>query len=141
MSEDWEYYDSPSRRLFESLSMVNEFTVTEDHLKLLRHARAGTWYPGEGDHGAAGVSLKKPYGNSYIEADVAEIVGAPDEDWVFEDGYKTHLTEEATKRFLRLHIEAMAALQIVLAVGEFRPGHYRRSAIWAIDWQRDVDSR
>jgi hypothetical protein len=140
-AEDWEDYESTSGLLFARLSARTRFTVTEDHLKLLRRARANTWHPGEYDHGAVGIDLKRPYGNSYIEADVAEIVGAPDEDWVFEDGSKLHLTDEATERFLRLHIEAMAALQIVLAAGEFRPGPYRRSSFWTTDWQRDEDGR
>ena len=113
----------------------------EDRLKLLRHAWVGRWDPGEGDYGATGISPKRPYGNSYVEADLAEIVGAPDEDWVFENGYKSYLTEQAAKLFLRLHIEAMFALQIVLAVGEFRPGRYRHSALWENDWNRDEDGR
>jgi hypothetical protein len=121
MEDDWEEPDeSPSEQLFYSLSGGTEFTVTEDHLKLLRHAYANVWHAGEGDHGAAGISLKRPYGNSYIEADVARIGGAPDGDWVFRGGHQLHLTEEATERFLRLHVEAMAALQVVLAAGEFR---------------------
>jgi hypothetical protein len=126
-----------SRKVFESLSRLNEFTVTEEHLKLLRHAYVNTWDPGEAYYGAVGISPKKPYGNSYVERDIAEILDAPDEDWEYEDGEKANVTEEAGNRFMRLHVETMFALQIVLAVGEFRPGHYQRSANWDIDWQRD----
>src|SRR5579862_893953 len=113
-------------RLFESLRELTEFTVTEDHLKLLRRAFVDRWDPGEG-YGAVGINSKKPYGNSYVERDIAEIVGAPDEDWLWEGGRKAYVTDEAAERLTRLHVEAMVALQVVLAVGEFRPGRYRRT--------------
>jgi hypothetical protein len=35
---------------------------------------------------------------------------------------------EAEDRYLRLHVEAGIALKIALATGEFRPGHYTRTA-------------
>jgi hypothetical protein len=39
-----------TERLFDSLNQAREFTVTEDHLKLLRHLCGGGlyWEPGEG---------------------------------------------------------------------------------------------
>jgi hypothetical protein len=49
-----------------------------------------------------------------------------------------HLRTEAAERYLRLHVETGIALQIALATGEFRPGHYRREGY--IDWKRDNDS-
>jgi hypothetical protein len=108
-------------RLFESLRWLTEFTVTEDHLKLLRHVHVDYWDPGEGYFGAAAISSKRPYGNSYVARDIAEILNAPDEDWEYEDREKAIVTDEAEERFKRLHVETMAALQIVLAAGEFRP--------------------
>ena len=138
MDGDWHsdnWHMDENMQLFESLRELTEFTVTEDHLKLLRHVWVDYWDPGEG-YGAAGINSKKPYGNSYVERDIAEIVGAPDEDWIYEDGHKAYVTDEAAERFTRLHVETMVALQIVLAVGEFRSGRYRRSR-WDIDWQRD----
>lgn len=125
------------RRLFESLRELPEFTVTEDHLKLLRRLYVDWWEEGEGFYGGACVNAKRPYGNSYVGRDIAEIVDAPDEDWEYEDGEKAYITDEADERFLRLHVETMVALQIVLSVGEFRPGRYRRTNRWDIGWQRD----
>jgi hypothetical protein len=116
------------------LLSVTEFTVTEDHLRLLRRAWVD-WDDGEG-YGAPGINPKRPYGSSYVEGDIAEILDAPDEDWIWEDGQKASVTPEAEERLTRLHVETMAALQIVLATGEFRPGRYRRTG-WPIDWQRD----
>ena len=125
MAEMWD--------LVEKVSRVRRFTVTEDHLKLLRHAYVN-WDYGEG-YGAPGINPKKPYGNSYVERDVAEIVDAPDSDWEWEGGCKSYPTPEAEERCTRLHVETMLALQIVLATGEFRPGRYRREGL--IDWKRD----
>ena len=132
-SDNWQIDDN--WRLFESLRELTEFTVTEDHLKLLRHVRVDFWDPGEGV-GAAGINSKKPYGNSYVQRDIAEILDAPDEDWIYEGGHKAYVTDEAQERFTRLHVETMVALQIVLATGEFRPGRYWRATTWGIDWQR-----
>ena len=144
MSEDhdWEPDGSANQERFEWLSRhLTEFTVTEDHLRLLRRVRADGWDDGEGFGGAAAISGKKPYGNSAVGRDIAEILGAPDEDWVYEDGEKVELTEEAEERLMRLHVEAMFALQIVLAVGEFRPGRYQRSQWWNTDWRPVEDGR
>ena len=128
-------FDSPTWNLVQELSETREFTITEDHLKLLRRVYVA-WDFGEGD-GAPAINSKKPYGNSYVERDIAEILDVPDEDWIYEDGHKAYVTPEAGERFTRLHAETMIALQIVLATGEFRPGHYRRATPWGIDWQPD----
>jgi hypothetical protein len=129
--------EDDQERLFESLRELDEFTVTEDHLKLLRRVYVGYWYTGEGYYGVANISAKRPYGNSYVGRDIAEILNAPDGDWVYEDGEKVGVTDEADERFMRLHVETMVALQVVLAAGEFRPGHYRRTERWIDDWRRD----
>jgi len=122
-------------QLAERLSWVKEFTLTDDHLKLLRRGQV-SWDDGEGD-GAPGINSKKPYGNSYVAGDIAEILGAPDEDWIWENGHKSQVTPEAAERLMRLHVETVVALQIVLATGEFRPGRYRRAAVWTVGWRRD----
>src|SRR5260370_27528521 len=63
-----------TERLFNSLNGATEFTVTEDHLKLLRHTSDLYWDPGEG-YGAPFINPKKPYGTSNVLQDVTEIVG------------------------------------------------------------------
>lgn len=123
-----------TERLFDSLSRAREFTVTDDHLKLLRHIHGVYWEPGEG-YGAPFVGPKKPYGNSEVPQDVAEILEAPDSDWEWEEELAAfpggarmapfkHLRADAEERFLRLHVEAGMAVMIALATGEFRPGRY-----------------
>ena len=135
-----------TERLFDSLNRATEFEVTEDHLKLVRQlCRGGLyWEPGEGD-GAPFFNPKKPYGNSNVPQDVAEIVEAPDSDWEWEDvpavsggqpqvARARFLREDAYDRYLRLDVEAAIALQIVLATGAFRPGRYIRTDTWGNDW-------
>lgn len=123
-----------TERLFDSLDRAGEFTVTEDHLKLLRHLCDGGlyWDPGEG-YGAPYFGPKKPYGNSDVPQDVARIVGAPGSDlaqWNDDGGPAA----EVEDRYLRLHVEAGIALKIALATGEFRAGHYTRTSTWGNDW-------
>ena len=136
LSESANRYMDDNRRLFESLHRATECIVTEDHLKLLRHAHVNTWDPGE-YFGAVAVNPKRPYGDSYVTRNIAEILDAPDENWEYEDGETAGLTDEGEERFTRLHIETMAALQVVLAAGEFRPGRYRRPTNQSLDWIRD----
>src|SRR6266568_5645220 len=58
MADTWPYVEAVS------LASVSEFTVTEDHLKLLRHAYL-YWEYGEG-YGAPAIDPKRPYGNSDV---------------------------------------------------------------------------
>ena len=137
--------------LFGSLSQADEFTVTEDHLKLLRHARM-YWQGGEGD-GEPAIDWKRPYGNSNVPEDIAEILGVPDSDWEWIEERVTpvpgfpaaeperfrQLRDGVEDRLLRVHVETGIALQIALVTGEFRPGRYRRAD--RRDWRRDENVR
>jgi hypothetical protein len=82
-----------------------------------------------------------PYGNSNVPRDVARIVEASDDDWEDDrdEGHGQHrLREEAEDRYLRLHVEAGIALKIVLATGEFQPGHYTCvGPARGNEWERD----
>lgn len=112
---------------------LKDFTVTEEHLKLLRHVHL-YWDYGEG-YGAPAINPKRPYGDSYVERSIAEILDAPDSDWeAAEDDDYLDLTPEAQERFTRLHVETMIVLHITLAAGELRPGRYIRDDI--IGWVR-----
>ena len=124
-----------TRRYVEAVNWaaVREFTVTEDHLELLRHVYL-YWDYGEGC-GAPAINPKRPYGNSDVERDIAAILDAPDSDWdQVEDDEYPDLTPEARERFTRLHVETMIVLHITLAAGEFRPGRYVPDD--AIGWVR-----
>ena len=92
-----------------------EFSLTEDHIKLLRQMEVG-WQRDE--FGAPEIDPKRPYGNSQVYYDIAEHLGRdiPEEPKEFSD-------EEKAEMF-KLHRETETALQIVLRTGNFAPGVY-----------------
>jgi len=106
-----------------------EFELTAEHIKLLRHSyvmdRLSDW-----ETGAAEIDGKRPYGNSYVAADVITILGwaeANDED---------EFPEELEDRAMALHSQTPIALQIVLSTGSFEPGLYRQPDPYRQGWER-----
>jgi len=92
---------------------AERFELTEEHLTLLGRAYV-RWEDCE--TGAPAIDCKRPYGNSYVAGDVAEILG-----WgVVDEG----LTDAQEDRALEIHHETLTALQIVLATRSFAPGTY-----------------
>jgi hypothetical protein len=123
-----------ARALFDVVDRVGEFTVTGEHLRLLRRAYV-SWEEGE-FLGAPSIDSKRPYGNSDIYRDIAEILDVPESEWADED---FNPSPDAEWRFLRLHVETAVALQVALATGEFRTGRYVREddESGSDRWRRD----
>jgi hypothetical protein len=100
--------------------MAVEFVLTEDHLKLI-----GRMYVGWSDveYGAPEINPNRPYGNSMVEYDIAEILGwgIPDED---SDHYTDEALEALQDRAEKIHKETQTALQIILCTKSFEPGLY-----------------
>jgi hypothetical protein len=129
----WGHEMASPRSLFDVIRDTRRFTVTEEHLRLLRRAHV-TWLDDE--FGAPEIDGKRPYGSSGVYSDIAEILGIPEEEW--SDGESNPLPE-AEWRLLRLHVETAVVLQIALATGEFRPGRYVREGSWHTSWKRDEE--
>lgn len=91
------------------------FTLTEDHLKLLKNMYVG-WQTGY--DGAPEIDPKRPYGNSIMAYDVAEIL-----EWQTDGG---ELSEEQFEAAHFLHKQTQTALQICLCTLSFVPGTYRK---------------
>jgi CRISPR/Cas system CMR-associated protein Cmr5 small subunit len=92
------------------------FELKPEHIKLLRKAWIG-W--DDCEYGAPAIDPKRPYGNSGVEEDIAEILG-----WkVNEDG----LTEKQSEKASEIHLETQTALQIVLTCKTFKPGKFRQN--------------
>jgi hypothetical protein len=127
----WGHEMSSPRSLFDVIRDTRRFTVTDEHLRLLRRAYV-TW--DDTEFGAPEIDCKRPYGNSDVYSDIAEILGIPAAEWFEED---IEPFPEAEWRFLRLHVETAVVLQIALATGEFRPGRYVREGSWHNGWRRD----
>ncbi len=110
------------------MSRPTEFTMTEDHVRLLRCANVG-WQDCE--TGAPEIDPKRPYGNSYVPGDVAEILG-----WVPRGG-DVELTDDQRADAYAIHRETGLALQIVLITGQMEPGRYAMAKQYDYrSWQR-----
>lgn len=92
-----------------------KFTLTDEHIKLLRQMKVG-WQRDE--FGAPEIDPKRPYGNSQVYYDIAEHL---DRDILEEDG---DFTKAQKEEMFKLHRETETALQIVLRTGTFTPGVY-----------------
>jgi hypothetical protein len=110
------------------------FRLTEDHLKLLRRANV-TWEDAEYD-GAPCIDLKRPYGNSYVAGDVAEILDRLRGkcETCGHEPSDQELTDKQVKELLAIHRETEHALSIVLQHGH-RPGIYERGE-YGRDWKQ-----
>lgn len=111
---------------------IERFTLTERHVKLLRRMFVG-WCNAE--FGAPALNPKRPYGNSYAEGDMAEILNVEPED--MEDGEK-RLSDRQHEMLRSLHRETETALQVVLTTGAFEPGDYEREK-YIGDWCRTAN--
>ena len=106
------------------------FTLTEQHLKLLRRFCV-RWQDCE--TGAPEIDPKRPYGNSAVMDDICEILTG--ETIGCTDSKREELTDEEAERYEVLHRETETALQIVLATGQFKTGKYECEA-YSIEWKR-----
>ncbi len=104
---------------------LEKFTLTENHVKLLRRANV-TW--SDCEFGAPAIDPKRPYGNSFVIGDIAGILDAlRDEDGDVDD--------EVYETLYKFHSETETALQIVLETGSFEAGNYEREKYFG-KWKR-----
>jgi hypothetical protein len=117
------------------IRQTGSFTVTDQHLALLRRAYV-SWVDAE--TGAPCIDPERPYGNSAVDSDVAEIADPIyrslddcDDRFAYTEDGPTYA------RLMRLHAETATALQIALCTGEFRTGQYRTARPYrARSWRR-----
>lgn len=96
-----------------------EFTVTEEHIKLLNGARV-SW--NEQFNQGPCIDSLQPYGSTCIECDMAKILGVKPV-MNAATGY-TRYTDEQKNQFKKLHKETQAALHIFLKTGKMEIGDY-----------------
>lgn len=110
-----------------------KFNVTEEHMKLLKQMWV-SW--DDCEFGAPEIDPKRPYGNSDVYDDMAEILGIkkPDvEDWVLSDAAPS---AKLCKRLDKLHKEMETVLQILVRNPEgISPGRYGKEKYDA-NWRR-----
>lgn len=113
--------------------MTQRFTITDDHIKLIRAANI-TWLGWE--YGAPGVDPKCPYGNSAALTDIAQIIN-PDFKSMRE-GAALDWLEDNTDRLERLHKETETVLRIGVQTGRFEVGTYAQvGSPYAEQWERE----
>lgn len=69
--------------------------------------------------GAPEIDPKRPYGNSYVPEDIAEIVG-------FKYNKDKGMTTNQEDKMYAMHRETELALQIVLCTGKFITGNFKK---------------
>lgn len=119
---------------WDQMQWLDDFTVTDEHLTLLRHARVD-WDGCE--FGAPAIDGKRPYGKSDVLRSMAELLHPEFKD--MRSGAAMDWLEDNADRLGRLHAETGVALQIALVTGEFRTGRYRREKYACRSWQRVDD--
>lgn len=92
------------------------FELKDEHLKLLKRFNV-SWDSGE--YGAPSIDCKRPYGNSYVEGDIADILG-----WQYKE--EEGLSEEQLYDADKIHNETKIALQICLCTQSFKVGTYEK---------------
>lgn len=112
--------------------MIEVFWVTEQHLKLMQSMNVG--YNHRTEFGAPEIDPKRPYGNSSVYHDIADILGISPKGEEVEPGY-IEFTEAQKSEMLELHKETETALQIALATGTFEVGRYE-TPVYQRKWKQ-----
>lgn len=96
------------------------FTITEQHLKLLNNMYV-SWQDTE--FGAPEINPKRPYGNSDVYSDIAEILGIkhaiPDDD-------DPEFSDEQFEMMEKIHKEMEHVLQIICDTLQVSTGEYSK---------------
>lgn len=97
---------------------LETFELCEEHLKLLRSAYV-EWSNAE--TGAPAIDPKRPYGNSHVVRDIAEILEVDLPDYDNKDEY-----DQISAELMEWHMETLNALQILIDTGQSKLGTYHR---------------
>lgn len=106
------------------------FTLTDEHIKLLRHSYVDWW---DCETGAPAIDPKRPYGDSGVENSMHEILTGEVIGCIHSK--RDELTEEEISYYIKLHKVTKIALQVVLATGKFETGTYECDK-YSINWRK-----
>lgn len=107
---------------------TQEFILTEQHIKLLSRMNVSWW---DAEFGAPSIDPKRPYGNSSVFQDLAEILLTKGKSCPHCGEL---LDEQDEAKLHELHKETEIALQIVLSTQSFKPGKYVASK-YGYEWK------
>lgn len=97
---------------------MKKFTITEQHLKLLQNAYV-SWDSCE--FGSPEIDCKRPYGNSDVLEDMADILYGK-----LPEKAKEKVIESTSDYLIQLHKELEIVLQICLLTQKFETGTYEQ---------------
>jgi hypothetical protein len=100
-----------------------KFEVKEEHIKLLKNARL-EWSNIETS--APAIDPKRPYGNSFVVGDVAEILG-------IELGNEEY--ENKFYELMQFHYDTLTVLEIVISTGVLESGLYCKEEVGS-EWKK-----
>lgn len=106
------------------------FTVREEHIKLLRRAYV-QWQDCE--FGAPEIDPKRPYGNSGVISDIAEILAIKPAKCC---DHEQEFSREQEETLTELHRGTEQALQILCRLGSLEPGEYVNEDGYGDNWRR-----
>lgn len=109
------------------------FELKEGHIRLLQKAY---WEWNDCETGAPCIDPKRPYGNSFVPSDVADILDDILELERPEDSEKEYEDHGWQASVMRWHHETETALEIILQLRTFEPGVYRNEGFWSHQWVR-----
>ena len=104
------------------------FEITPDHMRLVERMYWGNY------DDVPSVDPKRPYGNSAVNRDIAEILG-----WIPE-GSDANLSDDMVERAEAIHQDMPQVMQIITSTLSCRAGTYRKTVQYsATSWERVED--
>jgi len=94
---------------------LKNFTITQQHIDLLKRAEL-RWEDCE--FGAPAIDCKRPYGNSSVYSDIAEIIN------IKPEGDNDCFSDDQIDLMSKLHRETLTALLIFIDIGKMETGQY-----------------
>ena len=146
-AENCEIRDREKQEM-ENIERATNFIITENHLKLLKNMYVD-W--NDCEFGAPRINPKRPYGNSNVVDDIAEILNIKktkenvrdyDKEEASEYSDKNEYIEELEwneeiyNKFNKLHKEMQIVLQICLCLGKFKTGNFVKAERYdSLSWK------
>jgi len=109
---------------------VDEFELKQVHLDLLKEANIHWW---DCEFGAPCVDPKRPYGNSNVLGDMAEILKIMKKDNY--DYVEGDWKEDKSDYMADLHKQTQVAIEIILQTQSFKLGTYKRKDGYGDYWE------
>ena len=112
------------------LKWNKEFELTKEHIKLISKMYVDY---SQAEFGAPEIDPKRPYGNTSVYEDIAEILCIKAVGGNREEGFE--FNQEQINYMQKLHEETQYALQIVLCMKSFKTGKFV-SGDYGFTWKR-----